>query len=272
MKKRALLVGAPGGITSRYLKGVEHDLRNMRTFLMSPQGGAWADEEILEYPDPTLNELNAVYDELHADYTLIYVSGDGSTDPFGRRMAHLSNGDTFCDTDFLKLESPRLLVIMDTARVHRGEEPKFMPVPHKISKGQLEFARENYNEWVADSKHGQLIIHATNAHNDAGDTNLGGVFTQTLLFFGYGLKPGDAECTFASIKRMGDIAINMVGKHENPQKPFIAYKKGNPRLPFSMGVPFTVPRRKSKKQHSAGGALLLGLFIAGLFMMGNDEE
>jgi hypothetical protein len=272
MKKRALLIGAPGGVTSRFLHGVSKDLKRFRTFLQTPQGGAWLDEEIHEFGNPTLDELNEVFQSLHADYTIVYVSGDGSTDVFGRRLAHLSNGDTFADTDFLSLDSPRLLVIMDTNRKASDNEPKFMPQWHKQTDEQLDFAREMYNEWVDDSEEGKLIIHSTNHIHEAKDSGQGGAFTNALLYFGIGLKPEENECTFASIKRIGDIAVNMVRKHEGPQRPFIAYRKGNARLPFALGVPEHIPtKKKEEKSNSASGAsgpLLMSLLLAGLFFLG----
>ncbi|HLP14240.1 MAG TPA: hypothetical protein VK177_20075 [Flavobacteriales bacterium] len=273
MKKRALLIGAPGGVTSRFLHGVSKDLDNFRTFLMAPQGGAWLEEEILEFGNPTLDELNEVFQGLHADYTIVYVSGDGSTDNFGRRLAHLSNGDTFADTDFLALDSPRLLVIMDTNRKATHDDPKFIPQWHRQTADQLDFAREMYNEWVSDSEEGKLIIHSTDHLYEAKDSSQGGAFTSALLYFGIGLKPDQNECTFASIKRIGDITVNMIRKHENPQKPYIAYRKGNARLPFAMGVPDRVPtKKKEEKSDAASGAsgpLLMSLLLAGLFFLGD---
>ncbi|HYG51497.1 MAG TPA: hypothetical protein VD905_11375 [Flavobacteriales bacterium] len=271
MKKRALLIGAPGGVTSRFLHGVSKDLERFRTFLMSAQGGGWLDEEILEFANPSLNELNEVFHTLHAEYTIVYVSGDGSTDEYGRRLAHLSNGDTFADTDFLILDSPKMLVIMDTNRKAAEEGPKFIPQWHKQTEDQLEYSREMYNEWIEDCEEGRLIIHASNSKYEAKDSEDGGAFTSALLYFGIGLKPAETECTFASIKRIGDIAVNMVRKHESPQRPHIAYKKGNARLPFALGVPDRVPVKKNEEKNAgasgASGPLLMSLLLAGFFFL-----
>lgn len=278
MTKTALLIGAPGGITSRYLHGVQHDLKDFKRFLQSPQGGGWLDEEIMEFADPTLEQLNNTFSSLHADYTIVYVSGDGSTDAYGRRLAHLANGDTFADTDFLNLNSGGLLVIMDTDRKAHEDGPKYIPLWHTFTDAQLKFARKKYDQWVAKCKGGSVIIHASDHIHPANDSAQGGSFTNALLFFGNGLKPGKSHCTYASIKRIGECTINMVRRHEGPQKPYMPFINGNARLPFAMGVPEKVPVKKRVKSvpkkagTKSSSALLLNTLLAGLSLLRDEDK
>src|SRR5688572_4065117 len=117
--RKALLVGAPGGVFTDFLPGVFPDLQNMKAFLLSPQGGAWKKEEITMLYNPGKKKLLQTVKAMQADYTLTFFSGHGFPDDFDRRFISLTNGE--CTTDVKLLNSSaRQLVLIDDCR-------KFIP-------------------------------------------------------------------------------------------------------------------------------------------------
>ena len=79
MKRRALLIGAPGALgEDGYLPGVRRDLMNYHDFFVSPLGGAWRESEIQTLINPTRHQVREELGSLRtADYSIAIFSGHG---------------------------------------------------------------------------------------------------------------------------------------------------------------------------------------------------
>jgi hypothetical protein len=77
MRRKAFLIGSPfiEG-TPNYLPGVTPDVVNMKKHLQSLSGGAWNDDEITVFENPTKNKLRSEMQGYY-DFVIIQYSGHG---------------------------------------------------------------------------------------------------------------------------------------------------------------------------------------------------
>lgn len=231
----ALLIGAPGGRTSPFLNGVAVDLETFKEFLMSPQGGAWKEKEIITLYDPSLARINAVFPWMHAHYMITYFSGHGSADIYGNRFLQLSNGESFKDIELLN-SSPRQLILVDACRnVTVGVGISGLREQYSNFTGDPDSrnARKLYDFWIKASKPGKVIIHSTQHNTSAYDTPSGGAFTQNLIFAGSNV-PQEKKYNLMSIMNSGKYVPGFMKMDGFNQKPQLTYREGNPHLPFAL--------------------------------------
>lgn len=270
VRRQALLIGASGGIDTTYLPGVSVDLKAMKSFLMSPQGGAWKRSEITILEDPTLNELNSVYRYIKADYTITMFSGHGFSGESGRRFLCLSDGTYFNDLDLLN-SSPRQLLLLDSCRnVITGISGPYLEEEEWShfdgGESEKERARRVYDRWIEQSGHGTLVIHSTTHGNYSYDTSVGGAFTQKLLHVGNRVKKKE-KFNLLSIYSCVRHVPKLLEKEGYDQCPTITYKDGNINLPFALAIPVLVP-----KPDYSFTKVLLGLGVAGIVLNALDDE
>ena len=83
MKKLALIVSNPGSVgAENYCEGVVVDVERYDSFLRSPLGGTWFDEEIIKMNRPSLSDLQTtLFLMKDLDYSLIIFTGHGFFNP-----------------------------------------------------------------------------------------------------------------------------------------------------------------------------------------------
>ncbi len=269
--RRAILFGsqAPG---AKRIPGVYKDLESVRRYLLSPNGGAWNEKEIIIRTDPSLVELEKLFSGVVADYLLIYFSGHGFTSETGDRMLCFPEG-SFPDKYLIECNtSPRKLMLVDACRNKKrpgGIGAIWPEEKWDYATGYSE-ARAIFDQYISDSAFGWAIVHATEFDYSAIENENGGYFTQAIL---------DAMILFQSSGRHEVIKIDQVvnqakfklQKNTIPQNPCI-YKKGYLSVPFGLVSPnFIYINNHTNSpapvpQNSAGLVVLafLGLIIYGL--------
>ena len=75
------MIGSPGPKNSATcLKGVDADLHHFISFLKSPVGGSWEDEEIAGFYNGPSEYLIELFQSTNTDFLLVYFSGHGHQD------------------------------------------------------------------------------------------------------------------------------------------------------------------------------------------------
>lgn len=275
--RQALLIGAPGGLNSKFLPGVEIDLERTKEFLMSPRGGAWFDSEIIVLDNPNLSTITYAMQGMYADYTITLFSGHGFADTYGNRFLSLSDGNYFQDWDLLN-QSPRQLVLIDACRKVLPAGIYGPPLSEEWyhfdgGESDLQRARKIYDRWIELSESGQVIIHSTKHDTYAYDTKDGGVFTQKLLQVGNGI-PTSEKFGFSNIIKTGNQVPKLIRENGFSQQPIITYKNGNINLPFAMAMPrpkFISERTTPNKKPNYAG-WFLGLAILGMAFSASQSK
>lgn len=264
--RRAILIGCPGPV-GNFLHGVKKDVENMRRFLQSNKGGAWEKDEILTLQNPSHHEVTAFIRDTINDYTLVYFSGHGFTGLNDSRMISLRD---CAIPDFLLLnDSPRQLVIVDACRNYTAPGLSGLPDFEEHVDHFESGAYELFNEYIACSPKGKLIVHATQRGQYSYDSPSGGYFTQALLQVATRMKT-DQEYAACSVNSVLYHVPTVLRKNKNNQTPDVTYKSGDLSVPFALGS--SLPALGGHRKEMSGefvGVLMLA-FLAVVVAMSSD--
>ncbi len=270
--RKAVLIGSPGSIRDNgYLHGVEHDLNNVKEFLLSESGGCFYDNEIITLFDCTSSMVNSVIKNVYCDYLFVYFSGHGYNDDNKNKLC-LKDGNI---SDFQLLNnSPRQLVIVDACRsfIHTG----LGAIPGFESwssfDGERSLVRKIFDNFIKRSPIGKMIVHSTKKGEVSYDTPDGGIFTNALLKSCYNFKPTSSYLPL-SIKSMVKQASQELGGKQNP----CIYYSGELLVPLGIGIPFvqkkTIQNLPQRVQipitatEAIVGSLAISLLVFGLFSL-----
>lgn len=237
--RKAILIGAPGGIESQYLAGVQKDLRNIERFLLSARGGAWMKNEIIVLPEATLGEVASTIHSVSADYSFIYFSGHGFTD-INNLERVLCLQDWNVSEGFIYTDSLRELIIIDACRtfvssaigaIQEREEEHFN-FTGDIPNFEV---RQLFDRYILSSPHGRIVVHATQPGEISLENKEGGYFTQALLHVSTRIA-AESDYTCASIIDISDYIPSVLRKVGSVQAPEIL-AEGDLRVPFAIGIP-----------------------------------
>ena len=123
MQRKAILIFNDGGV-GNYLPGVEKDREGYLSFLKSPEGGAWDDDEMRIFNNDCTKAILLNYisfwKNLSKDnigYWLIIFSGHGYATEDGQTVLELSPGND-CSIEDIKIatDGSRRLLIADSCR------------------------------------------------------------------------------------------------------------------------------------------------------------
>jgi len=236
VRRKAFLIGVPEVEGGDFLHGVSADLKNVRNYLQSMQGGNWYDDEIIILSNPSYRKVREVVCLSKSDYNLTYFSGHGFSSSDKRRMLCF-NGFQLPDYALFSY-SIRQLVIIDACRTYIY--PGLTGIPKE--EEQLFYlggspSRILLNNCIANSYPGKMIIHATLDGKPSNEDGNGGYFTQALLYVSKRIK-ADNSYVPASIDRfLQYIPERIQEKKHKIQIPAIAYREGNLTVPFAIGIP-----------------------------------
>jgi hypothetical protein len=187
MNRKAILIGSPG---TPYLSGVEMDIKNMKNFLTSANGGSWKDKvEIIELPsfDPSYSEVEKHLKSLSScDFAFVYYSGHGFTDQDGNARVNINARETPAVVDFAN-RCKRQITIIDACRGYS----EYSSADGGISGlGEITFdntypddARSIFNGYLNTCKEGRVLMYASQKWQNATDNldGSGGYFSTNLL-------------------------------------------------------------------------------------------
>lgn len=269
--RKAILIGSPGPFNN-FLKGVKQDLANMRRFLQSDKGGAWRPNEIKELSNPTYHQVMDVVSDANQDYVVVYFSGHGFTDQVTNgRMIALKD----CSISDLNLlnRSPRQLVIVDACRSYIAPglsgTPDFGDMVDHFDGGSV---HDLFNEYIAHSPAGKLIVHATQPGKYSYDSLKGGAFSQALLQVSTRMMSENdyAPCSIQGILNHTAKVLRSKTVAGNFQIPQITYVRGEFNVPFALSIPShtKVGAIKIKSGSQLSGSEAAVLSICALVVVG----
>jgi Caspase domain len=254
--RKAVLIGSPGNPGS-FLKGVRHDIKNMRRFLQSTKGGQWKSNEIVELYNPSLNDVAAILVGINQDYSLIYFSGHGYTELATRNRMVKLRDYSIQDTSLL-CRSPKQLVIVDACRSFSA--PGLSGIPQfedDVDHFEGISTYELFSEYIAYSPQGKLIVHATQPGRFSYDSPSGGYFTQALLQVSTRMR-ADVEYAPCAISSVLHHVPKLLHRNNNPQVPTIAYSEGMLTVPFALA---TIKSGSSLMGKDTGSKELVGALV-----------
>ena len=247
VRRFALLIGS-NRATSSTLPGVDKDMTDFATFLRSDGGGAWEPNEMLSIPAPSLTGLSSVLalTRTDVDYLLLVFGGHGGCDPDTRKSYVCLNDRDNIPVSELGNRARRQLIISDACRTL---EPMILPESTvKVSGSRPVLAapvptyrqtcRALYDAAIAGAEEGTVVMHSCSVNQEAGDTHLGGVFTQLLLRMCRYWAQDTSDGLFArSVRRVDDVFPDLkrrTTEKNYPQEPVLQH--GRRRIMFPIAV------------------------------------
>ena len=185
MTRKAIMIGSPGPKNScNYLKGVDADLHHFVSFLKSPIGGSWEDNEIAGLFKCTSENLIELFQSTNTEFLLVYFSGHGNHDLNETNIA-INDSESLSVSQLISIiKAPKALIIIDTCRKSLVEEYSSFLGPEYLSfKSTLNQpnSREKYMQIISESTNGISIAYACSVGEISNDKELGGDYTYSLL-------------------------------------------------------------------------------------------
>lgn len=193
MRRIALLIGNSSGLV-----GVIKDLHAWHHFLTSSIGGAWNQDEIILWQNPSkvdlLNHIKVVRDKF--DFAIIVYTGHGGYDR--ETILEINGkGETINETDLLDI-APKQISVFDCCRV--SNDTSLNESLRSFSMGGIlhnkEYVRAVYEERIKQAIKQQIRLYACSIGETAKDTENGALYIQNLLF---------SARRFSSLKKKDEV-------------------------------------------------------------------
>ncbi len=242
MTRKAIMIGSPGPKNSvNYLKGVDADLHHFVSFLKSPIGGSWEDNEIVglfKCPSENLIEL---LQSTYTDFLLVYFSGHGQQGLKETNIA-INDSESLSVSQLISIiKAPKALIIIDTCRKVSDEEySSFSGLEYLSFKSTLNQpnSSEKYLQIISESTDGISIAYACSIGEISNDTELGGDYTYSLLKTSLEWYENQNNESVLSINGANDLAHQYLkfksNIDQNPQIVTTNDKEENLNFPFAI--------------------------------------
>ena len=246
MKKQAIIIVTPNCPKHDHLPGATKDAEAWKDFLLSPEGGAWNEDEIRILSDCSKSHVDLVL-ETHKmkalDYSLLAFSGHG----FYKKLPDNSTETRMLlsETDYLTestltVRARRELVIMDACRQYGGEVIEEMAKIATFSNAQVvraedrfAKARAMYESALSLSPEGRTLIFSCSLNQTAADK---ASFSRFLISDAERLARAAATIRTVSVKEAFDAAESKPLKDNYPQKPTYDGGRRVTHFPFSVSL------------------------------------
>lgn len=242
MTRKAIMIGSPGPKnTVNYLKGVDADLHHFVSFLKSPIGGSWEDNEIaglFKCPSENLIEL---FQSTYTDFLLVYFSGHGHQDLKETNIA-INDSESISISQLISLINvPKALIIIDTCRKSLVEEYSSFS-GHEYLSFKSTFnqpnSSEKYMQIISESTDGISIAYSCSVDEISNDTELGGDYTYSLLKTSLEWYDNQNNQSVLSINGANDLAHQYLkfksNFDQNPKIVTLNNREVNMNFPFAI--------------------------------------
>ena len=242
MTRKAIMIGSPGPKNSAtYLKGVDTDLHHFVSFLKSPVGGSWEDEETAGFYNGPSEYLIELFQSTNTDFLLVYFSGHCYQDIDETNIA-INDTESISISQLISLiKAPKALIIIDCCRKFIDEAYSSLSGPEYLSfKSLLDQpnTRDRYMQRISESTNGIAIAYSCSVGEISGDTELGGSYTYSLLKTSMQWYECQNKEGVLSISDANDLAHEhlKIKSHfeQNPQIRMLSVQTERLDLPFAI--------------------------------------
>lgn len=249
MKRQALIISNPGEAGAQnYCNGVAIDVENYKSFLTSPLGGGWYQNEIIHLNRPTTIEMkNSISTLSLIDYSLIIFCGHGYfSSAKDATILELKKGEEFNSNDF-RQGSIKKTIILDCCRQVVSDilTEKAMLTKFARADTNLNIAksRVHYESEINACPKGIVFGYACSKNERAGDSHTrGGYYSYSLMKSAFNwyesnkVDPLDIYSTLSIVSAHNEAIKNVRVLSGNIQNPDIEKPKSEPYFPFAIKV------------------------------------
>jgi hypothetical protein len=192
--RKALLIGNNTGYNAPvFLNGVDHDLRNYRSYLQSSAGGEWREDEIIILHNSNARDIKTAVTRSATDYTLVVFSGHGFYYS-NHDLTYVCASDGYVSEDELNTNVNRQTLILDCCREVSdivegraysnltGDVEKALNYGRMGDVRVINNSRIKFDDALRQSNTGKFTGYACLINQTSGDNpNSGGVFSTALI-------------------------------------------------------------------------------------------
>jgi hypothetical protein len=237
MKRRALIVGNAGN-ADEFLLGVEKDVSMYKKFLLSNQGGAWYEQEIIVSLNETKAELEnkilKVKNEKN-DFMFVVFTGHGSFSKL-KQCRKLYVNDDYIYESALLFSSRKQITVIDTCA---GIENDMLLESRFAFTAMQEFNKQAgldhrilYENAIRICPDKQSILYSCDVDETSADTSKGGLFSLHLIQNSYDNKLRDILTTQEIYLITTESVQQDPRTQQNPQ--YFTSSRSGAQLPFSL--------------------------------------
>lgn len=226
MTRYALLIES-SQLTGHYdLPGARADIELLRSWMMSPKGGAWRGHEIVSLSHPSIAKVKECLARAKKfDYAFVSFSGHGHHvvgNGFNETRVCL-NDDEELAASALNPKNPRSTILIDACRGLTVLVPQLLLESYtektlslNLSANRIK-AREKFDQLVRSSEQGVIYLYSCSVDESAAEdeNGRGGLFTLGLVRAAENWKPSVGR--FFSIRNAYAAAADFT-RSENPQQ------------------------------------------------------
>lgn len=242
MVRKGLIICNPGEVgADNYCEGVYKDETNYKRFLQRPHGGVWYEKEIRIMERPRRYEVqNAIGELRYCDYALVVFSGHGCySSRTQSTWLELRDGEEI-DSNELRQGSAKQTVILDCCRVIARELPAIVEKAAEfraaVSADDMVRSRFYYDNAIAKSPNGLVVLHACDINETAGDdSKRGGYYSCNLIENAEAwARSTTIQATLSVVAVHQSAATAAQRQSGNRQNPQIEKPRSGPYFPFSI--------------------------------------
>lgn len=184
--RKAIIITSPGVSPNypNFLAGVVRDGQNFSAYLLSAIGGAWTQDEIKTFHNPSVEELYGEFNYTNVDYLVVYFAGHGSHNG-AQTLLQINPLYSVGETNLVGC-AKRKLTIIDACRVKVQRGLGLGDPLHESQKIQKyidrKIARTLYDQAIFNAPLENHTLYACAVGQTAKESSVeGGYFTSALL-------------------------------------------------------------------------------------------
>lgn len=238
LRRKALLIG--NSVVPPALPGVIKDLEKYKRFLISNNGGAWEENEILISLNEGYNEiLQKVRNVSFVDFSFVLIAGHGehriiNNHSAGETHFWISNNQAI-PVSYCFPTTTKSLVLIDVCReiVKVNKAVMDYAESHQMFKSMgmsREEYRKKYDDAIISNPDGRITLFSCDLNQTAGDNGDGGVFSNNLLHSVSNNRQGNV----ITIDVAFNFAREKTHKENFPQSPVMDAGRRRHFYPFGL--------------------------------------
>lgn len=245
MKRHAILIASPKLKNHKDLPGTLVDVKNVKQWLLSNQGGAWESEEIKTFTNPSYDELMPhLKHQVGCDYVFNLFAGHGymvKVDYSAETVACLRDGVDL-RVKMLNPGNKRCSIIADCCRGLHVKIPPELVLEESIrakyaAKAMDDRARYRalFDKHVVAAEEGALYFYSCGKNQTAADDDdRGGLFTFNFLRAAKEWASRQSANATMQINRTFEAAKARTTQMEPQQHPEMGAVRRNTFFPFAV--------------------------------------
>lgn len=245
--RKALIIGSP----DKDIPGVNVDIKNINSFLLSAIGGAWKDSELINLTNPTINEVRKNISLLmQYDYSFVFFAGHGYYSIQKDSTILNINATQELDSIELREGASKHTLILDCCRVLKDDRVLKEAAMESLifdsanqQKPTASKCRAYFNKKIEECSSGLVVMNSCDLNETAGENaSRGGYYSSSLIKSAedwannklLNINLNQEYATYSTQKCHDTASIRVKKLSGNRQNPVFEVSRTGDKFPFAI--------------------------------------